>query len=59
MVGEFETIYCNICSEQLELSQELTDKHDASFWNLDIKITNGKFQVGLFHKLFCNYIETL
>ena len=57
--GEFEIIYCNICSEQLGLGQELTNKHEANFWNLDIKIRNGKFQVGLFPKLSCNYVESL
>ena len=30
--GEYEVIYCNICSEQLELGKELTDKHEATYF---------------------------
>ena len=30
--------------------KENTDKHEASFLNLDIKIKDGKFRCGLFNK---------
>ena len=42
--------YCNIYPEELELGKENIDKHRASFLDLDIKIRDGKFQVGLFGK---------
>ena len=44
--GEFETNYCDISSKELELGQENTDKNEASFLDLVIKIRNRKFQVG-------------
>ena len=30
--GEYEVIYCSICVELLELHRELTDKHEATFF---------------------------
>ena len=48
--GEFETSYSNIYPKELQLGKENTDKHEASFLDLDIKIKDGKFHVGLFDK---------
>ena len=48
--GEFETSYSNIYPKKLQLGKENTDKHEASFLDLDIKIKDGKFHVGLFDK---------
>ena len=45
--GEFETNYCNICFEVLELGKENTGKHNASLLDSDFEIRNGKFQVAL------------
>ena len=36
--------------EELQLSKENTDKHGASFLDLDIKIKDGKFHFGFFDK---------
>ena len=36
--AEFESNYCNIFPEELELHKENTHKHEASFLNLGIKI---------------------
>ena len=49
--GIFETNYINIYLEYFELGKENTDKHEASFFNLDIKVRDGKFQADLFHKI--------
>ena len=35
--GEFESNYSNIYPEELQLSKENTDKHEASFLDLNIK----------------------
>ena len=35
--GELESNYSNIYPEELELGKENTDKHEASFLNLNIK----------------------
>ena len=48
--GEFESNYSNIYPEELQLGKENTDKHEASFLDLNIKIKDGKFQFGLFNK---------
>ena len=48
--GEFEINFCKIYPEELQLSKENTDKHQASFPDLDIKIKDGKFHFGLFVK---------
>ena len=48
--GEFESNYSNIYPEELQLGKENTDKHKASFLDLNIKIKDGKFQFGLFDK---------
>ena len=48
--GEFESSYSNIYPEELQLGTENTDKHEASFLDLDIKIKDGKFHLGLFDK---------
>ena len=48
--GEFESNYSNIYPEELRLSEENIDKHEASFLDLNIKIKDGKFHFGLFDK---------
>ena len=48
--GKFESSYSNIYPEELQLGKENTDKHEASFLDLDIKIKDGKFHFGLFDK---------
>ena len=48
--GEFESSYSNIYPKELQLGKENTDKHEASFLDLDIKIKNGKFHFGLLDK---------
>ena len=48
--GKFESNYSNIYSEELQLGKENTDKHEASFLDLNIKIKDGKFHFGLFDK---------
>ena len=48
--GEFESNYSNIYPEELQLGKENTDKHEASFLDLNIKIKDGKFHFGLFDK---------
>ena len=48
--GEFESNYSNIYPEELQLSKENIDKHEASFLDLNIKIKDGKFHFGLFDK---------
>ena len=48
--GEFESNYSNIYPEELQLGKENTDKHEASFLDLNIKINDGKFHCGLFDK---------
>ena len=48
--GEFGSNYSNIYPEELTLSKENTDKHEASFLDLAIKKTAGKFHFKLFYK---------
>ena len=48
--GKFESNYSNIYSEELQLGKENTDKHEASFLDLKVKIKDGKFHFGLFDK---------
>ena len=48
--GEFVTNYSNIYPEELKLRKENTDKNQASFLDLNIKIKDGKFHFGLFDK---------
>ena len=48
--GEFESNYSKIDPEDLQLGKENTDKHEASFLDLNIKIKDGKFHFGLFDK---------
>ena len=48
--GEFRSNYSNIYTEELQLGKENTDKQDASFLDLNIKIKDGKFHFGLFDK---------
>ena len=31
---EYEFIYCNICGEQIELGEELTDRLEATFYEV-------------------------
>ena len=44
--GELESNFSKIYPEELQLSKENTDKHEASFLDLDIKIKDGKFHFG-------------
>ena len=48
--GEFESNYSNIYPEELQLGKENTDKHEASFLDLNIKIKDGRSHFGLFDK---------
>ena len=48
--GEFESNYSNIYPEELQLGEGNTDKHEASFLDLNIKIKDGKFHFGFFGK---------
>ena len=55
--GKFESSYSNIYLEELQLGKENTDKHEASFLDLDIKIStnffstiSSKFHFSLFDK---------
>ena len=48
--GEFESNYSNIYLEEFQLGKENTDKYEASFLDLNIKIKGGKFHSGLFDK---------
>ena len=48
--GQFESNYSNIYAEESQLGKENTDKHEASFLDLNIKIKDGKFHFGLFDK---------
>ena len=41
--GKFESSYSNIYPEELHLDKENTDKYEASFWDLSIKIKDGRF----------------
>ena len=47
---EVESGYSSIYVEELQFGKENPDKHEASFLDLNIKIKNGKFHVGLFDK---------
>ena len=49
--GEFESSYSNIYPKELQLGKENTDKHEASFLDLYIKIKDGKFHFGLLDKI--------
>ena len=40
----------NLKVKELQLGKENTDKHEASFLDLNIKIKDGKFHFGLFDK---------
>ena len=48
--GEFESNYSNIYPEELQLGKESTDKHEASFLDLNIKIKDGEFHFRLYDK---------
>ena len=48
--GEFESSYSSIYQEELQPGKENTDKHEASFLDLDIKIKNRRFSFGYFDK---------
>ena len=47
---EFESSYSNIYLEELQLGKENTDKHEASFLDLDIKTNDAKFHFDLVDK---------
>ena len=47
---EFENNFSKIYPEELQLSNENTDKHEASYLDLDIKIKDEMFHSGLFDK---------
>ena len=44
--GKFESSFSKIYPEELQLCKKNTDKHEASFLDLDIKIKDGKFHFG-------------
>ena len=46
--GEFKKSYSNLYPEEPQLSIENTDKYEASFFYLGIKIMDGKFCFHLF-----------
>ena len=48
--GEFESNYSNIYPEELQLGKENTDKHEASFLDLNSKIKDRKFHLGFFDR---------
>ena len=48
--GKFESSYSNIYPEESHLGKENTDKNEARFLDLAIKIKDGKFHFGLFDK---------
>ena len=48
--GEFENNFKNIYPPELELNKENLNSSEASFLDLQIRIENGKFLVGLFDK---------
>ena len=48
--GEFESNYSNIYPEELQLGKESTDKHEASFLDLNIKIKDREFHFRLYDK---------
>ena len=48
--AEFEINYCSIYSEKASLDKENIDRDKARFLDLDIKIRDRKFQIGLFDK---------
>ena len=48
--GEFERNYSDFYPAELQLGKGNTDKHEASFLDLNIKINDGKFHCGLFDK---------
>ena len=47
---EFKKYFQFIYPEKLELGKENSSNLEASFLDLDIKIKDGRFQVGLFDK---------
>ena len=47
---EFESNNSNIYHEELQLGKENTDKHEANFLDLNIKVKDGKFHFDLFDK---------
>ena len=48
--GEFENVFQDIYPPELELKQENHNNTEASFLDLDIKIENNKFVLGLYDK---------
>ena len=51
MVGNLKVVISSyIYPKELQQAKENNDKHKASFLDLDIKITDGKFHFGLFEK---------
>ena len=51
MVGTLKVVISSyIYPKELQQAKENNDKHKASFLDLDIKITDGKFHFGLFEK---------
>ena len=47
---EIESNYCNIYPKESEPGKEHTDKHEASFLDLEIKMRDAKFEIDLFDK---------
>ena len=48
--GKIEISYSNIYPEELQPVKENTDKYEASFFDLDIKIKDGKFRYSIFDR---------
>ena len=48
--AEFVSNYSDICPEDLQINKQNTDKHEASFLDLNIKKKDGKFRFCLFDK---------
>ena len=48
---EFGSNYSNIYPEELQLDKRNTNKHEANFLDLNIKIKREKFHFGLFDKI--------
>ena len=50
--GEFEHVFQEIYPPKMELSKENNGNRDASFLDLDIRVTDNKFDVKLFNKKY-------
>ena len=48
--GKYESNFTDIYPEELELCRQNDSNAEATFLDLDIKIKNNKFQIGIFDK---------